>query len=148
MDKGPRLKVSSDRLVKPGIKPATPGLQGERFIHYTTAAPIFRFIFCRHCKGKQKLLKTKNLPKHANYSKTCVKRPISKRLKIGFQVKLSLNAGQKYCRMLQGEHSAILSTFIKLPVVTKTFILSIFEWLFYTGFTVPCIQRIHYCLTF
>ena len=34
-----RLKVSSNRLVKPGIKPATPGLQGKRFIHYTTAAP-------------------------------------------------------------------------------------------------------------
>ena len=29
----------SDRLVKPGIEPATPGLQGKRFIHYTTAAP-------------------------------------------------------------------------------------------------------------
>ena len=34
---------------------------------------------------------------------------------------LSLNAGQKYCRMLQGEHSAILSTFIKLPFVIKIF---------------------------
>ena len=34
------------------------------------------------------------------------------------------------------EHSAILSNFIKLPFVIKTFILSIFEWLFYTGFTV------------
>ena len=32
--------------------------------------------------------------------------------------------------------SAILSTFIKLPVVIKTFVLSIFEWPFYTGFTV------------
>ena len=36
-----------------------------------------------------------------------------KRPKIGFQYLLSLNADQKYCRMLQGEHSAILSTFIK-----------------------------------
>ena len=27
--------------------------------------------------------------------------PLSKRLKIGFQDPLSLNAGQKYCRMLQ-----------------------------------------------
>ena len=35
----PRLEVSSDRLVKPEIEPATPGLQGKRFIHYTTAAP-------------------------------------------------------------------------------------------------------------
>ena len=35
------------------------------------------------------------------YSKTCVKQPLSKRQKIGFQDRLSLNAGQKYCRMLQ-----------------------------------------------
>ena len=69
------------------------------------------------------------------YSKTCVKRPLSKRQKIGFQEQLSLNAGQKYFRMLQ-EHSAILSTFIKLPFVIKTFVLSIFVWPFYTGFTV------------
>ena len=50
---------------------------------------------------------------------------------------VSLNAGQKYCRMLQGEHSAILLTFIKgehsailltfikLPFVIKIFALSI-----------------------
>ena len=31
------------------------------------------------------------------YSKTCVKQPLSKRQKIGFQYQLSLNAGQKYC---------------------------------------------------
>ena len=49
---------------------------------------------------------------------------------------LSLNAGQKYCRVLQGERSAILSTFIKLPFVIKIFVLSICEWPFYTGFTV------------
>ena len=61
------------------------------------------------------------------YSKTCVKWPLSKRLKIGFQDQLSLNADQKYCRMLQGEHSAILWTCIKLPTVNKIFVLSIFE---------------------
>ena len=59
----------------------------------------------------------------------------SKRQKIGFQDRLSLNAGQKYCRMLQGEYSAILSTFNRLRFVIKTFVLSIFEWPFYTGFT-------------
>ena len=53
--------------------------------------------------------------KLARYSKTCVKQPLSKRLKLGFQDQLSLNAGQKYCRMLQREHSAILLVFIKLP---------------------------------
>ena len=33
--------------------------------------------------------------------------------------------------MLKVEHSAILATFIKLPVVINIFILSIFEWPFY-----------------
>ena len=36
----------------------------------------------------------------------------------------------------KGEHSAILSTFIKLPFAIKTFVLSIFEWPFKTWFTV------------
>ena len=75
----------------------------------------------------------------------------AKRLKIGFQDQLSLNtgqkycrmlrsehsaSGQKYCRMLQREHSAILLTFIKLSFVVEIFVLSIFEQPFYTGFTV------------
>ena len=58
------------------------------------------------------------------YSKTCVKRRLSKRPKFGFQDQLSLNAGQKYFRMLP-LHSAILSTIIKLPFVIKIFVLSI-----------------------
>ena len=37
---------------------------------------------------------------------------------------LLLNAGKMYCRILQGEHSAILLTFIKLPFVIKIFDLS------------------------
>ena len=70
------------------------------------------------------------------YSQTCVKRPLKNITKIGFQDQLSLNAGQKYCRMLPLEHSAILATFTKLPFVIKTFVLSIFEWPLKTGFTV------------
>ena len=77
------------------------------------------------------------------YSKICVIRPLSKSVKIGFQDQLSHNAGQKYCRMLQGEHSAILLTCIKLPVVIKTFVLSIFEWPFYTGFTILYVLLIY-----
>ena len=38
--------------------------------------------------------------------------------------------------MLQGEHSAILLTFIKLPFDIKTFVLSILEWPLKTGFTI------------
>ena len=60
-----------------------------------------------------------------------------KKTKNGFQDYLSLNAGQKYCRMLQWEHSAILSTFIKLAFDIKIIVLSIYEDPFYTGFTVP-----------
>ena len=59
---------------------------------------------------------------------------LKRRPNIGFQDRLLVNAGQKYCRMLQGEHSAILSTFIKLPFVFKTFVLSMFEWPLKTGF--------------
>ena len=60
------------------------------------------------------------------HSITCVKWPPLKRSQIGFQDQLSLNAGQMHCVMLQGEHSAILSIFIKLPFVIKTFVLSFF----------------------
>ena len=69
------------------------------------------------------------------YSKICLKKT-----KNGFQDRLSLNAGQRYCRMLQIEHTAILSTFIKLPFAIKIFVLSIFEWPLKTGFTIFWIQ--------
>ena len=65
------------------------------------------------------------------YSKTCVKRPFSKRTKIGFQDQLSLNAGQKHCRIQQYFRPS-LSYHLSL----RTLFLSIFESQFYTGFTV------------
>ena len=65
------------------------------------------------------------------YSKTCVKWPLSKRPKIVFQDQLSLDAGQKYCRMLQ------LSTFIKLPFVIR--------YLFCVYFWVAILRRF-YCI--
>ena len=67
------------------------------------------------------------------YSKTCLMRPLKKKTKIVLD-RLSLNAGQKYCRML--EHSAILLTFITLPFTIKIFVLSTFEWPLKTEFTV------------
>ena len=60
------------------------------------------------------------VPRVIQYYKTCVKWPLSERPKIGFQDQLSLNASQKYCRMLQREHSAILPIFIRLPFVVKS----------------------------
>ena len=76
----------------------------------------------------------------------CVKGPLSKRQKKLF-LRLSLNAGQIYCRMLQREHSVILLIFIKLPVVIETFVLSIFEWPFYTGFIRERSSSVVECLT-
>ena len=96
-----------------------------------TVKTIYKILSVEHrndfslCKGKI-----------LQYSITCVNRPLSERPQISFQDQLSLNAGQKYCRKLQGEHSAILSTFIKLPFGIKIFVLSIFEWPLYTGFTI------------
>ena len=72
----------------------------------------------------------------AIYSKTCLKGPLSKRPKIGFQDRLS--------HVLQNAprgHSAILSTLIKLPFVFKIFVLSIFELPLKPGFTV-CLSYI------
>ena len=48
--------------------------------------------------------------------------------------------------MLQGEHSAILLTFIKVPFVFKIFVSSIFEWPFYTGFTVAKVCQCVYLM--
>ena len=44
-------------------------------------------------------------------------------------------------------HSAILSTFTKLPFVTKIFALSIFEWPLNTGFTVLDFADTMYVIT-
>ena len=70
------------------------------------------------------------------YSKTYLKQSLSKRPQIVFHDQLSLDAGQKNCRLLQKEHSAILSTFIKLPLSLRSLFCLFFEWPFYTGFTV------------
>ena len=59
--------------------------------------------------------------------KKFLKRPLKKKTKIGFQYRFWLNVGQKSCRKLPLEHSAILLTFIKVPFVNKIFVLSIFE---------------------
>ena len=73
----------------------------------------------------------------SDHSKTYVKQPLSKRPKMFFKF--------DYCLMqvksIRREHSTILWTFIKLPVVIKIFVLSIFEWPFYTDFTVLLIME-------
>ena len=60
-----------------------------------------------------------------SYCKICVKRPLSKRPKIGFQDQLVKSVAE-----CSEEHSAILLTSFKLPFVIKIFVLFIFEWPF------------------
>ena len=67
-----------------------------------------------------------------NVQKKRCKMATLKKKKNGFQYQLLLNAGQKFCRMLQGEHSAMLLSFIKLPLVIKIYVLAIYELPFYT----------------
>ena len=62
------------------------------------------------------------------YSKTCLKRLLKKRPKIGFQDQLSLSAGQKYCRMLQ---ESILQYF--RPALSYHLSLRPLFWLFWVG---------------
>ena len=69
------------------------------------------------------------------YSKSCLKQPLSKRPKIGFQDQLSLNAGQKYCRMLPLDHSSVPLTTMKIQFVIQI-VLSIFQWPLYIGLTI------------
>ena len=100
------------------------------------------FINERLLMGRKESNQT-NKAKFGHYSKSCMKRPFSKRPKVGSQDQLSLNSGQKYCRMLQGEHSATLSTFIKLLFVIKIFVLSFLKWPLKTGFTVLYFSKTH-----
>ena len=94
---------------------------------------------CSNLRWKEQIYE-QQLKKCTRIGITTIKPVLSghsiKNTKIGFQYRLSLNGGQKYCRMLQGEHSAILSTSIKLPFSIKILVLSIFKWPLKTGFTV------------
>ena len=79
--------------------------------------------------------------------KIWLKWPLSKRPPKN-QDQLPLNEDQKYCRMLQREHSAIILTFIKLPFVIKIFVLSNFEWPLKTGFTALVSSADNFCNQF
>ena len=79
-------------------------------------------------------MKNYSADKELKYSKTCVKQPFSKRLKLVFKTNFRLMQVKSIAEC--SKHSAILSTFIKLPFVIKIFVLPIFEWPFYTGFTI------------
>ena len=94
---------------------------------------IFQFQVLVQCGPQASAINT-----GLNCSECTVKPVLSGRLKktpkIGFQDQLSLNAGQKYCRMLQESILQYFRPSLELPFVLKTFVLSVFEWPFKTGF--------------
>ena len=87
-----------------------------------------------------------NTDDSCQYSKTCLKQPLKRTPKIGFQYRSSLNLCQKYCRMLQWKHSAILPISIKLRFPIKDLVLSILKWPLKTGFTVHSPRQMRSCL--
>ena len=86
--------------------------------------------------GKNKRCTYKQVHEIYRCSKTCVKRPLSKRPKMVFQTNYPLMQVKSIAECSKREHSAILSTFIKQPVFIKIFVLSIFVLPFYTCFTI------------
>ena len=61
------------------------------------------------------------------YSETPIKRPLKNRQNKGMKAMWYLNASQKYCRMLHGEHSVVLLTCIKRLSVMQTYFWSSVE---------------------
>ena len=59
--------------------------------------------------------------------------------KLVFNTNYRLMQVKRFAEYSKGEHSTILLVSIKQPFVIKIFVLSIFEWSFYTGFTTQCI---------
>ena len=70
METSPRLKVSSDRLVEPGIEPVTPCLQDKWLIHYTTAAPRNLMCLLNAFKADLKTKQNKTCHKHRSLAST------------------------------------------------------------------------------
>ena len=66
---------------------------------------------------------------HSEYSKTCLKRPLKKYLKLGFKT--------DYCLMqVKRIAECSLGPSLELLFVVKTFVLSVFKWPLKTGDTV------------
>ena len=91
---------------------------------------FFFFFFKKDLEESYQSVKSKDSMCSDNLVVKSTVKPVlcghSKRRPNWFSGPLPLNAGQKYCRMLQGEHLAKLLTVIKLTLVIKVFVLCIF----------------------
>ena len=113
--------------------------------HYTCVTFIvtlyFSILYCSHLCS---MFSLKDLKTSVSclclsvklYSKPVLSCHSKRRPKLVFKTDYFLMQVKSIAECSKGEHSAILSTFIKLPIVIKIFVLSIFEWLLKEGFTV------------
>ena len=76
------------------------------------------------------------------YTKTCLKGPLKKKARNCYSRQIIAQCRSKVLQNAPREHSAILSTFIKLPFVFKTFVC-----LFLIGFTVSHSEKFNKSLT-
>ena len=85
------------------------------------------------------------LPSMQRFKRTDTVKPVlsghpKKDQKLVFKTDYRLMQVKSIAECSKREHSAILSTCIKLPSVFKTFVLSILEWPLKTGLTVTILQ--------
>ena len=105
----PKQKISFTMTNKGCVK-------GRFLIH------VFFLVYCAHFQ-------------YLDYSKTCLKYPSKRRPKIGFQYRLSLNAGQKYCRMPQESILQYFRPSLSYHLSLRP-LFCLFYWPLKTGFTV------------
>ena len=72
------------------------GFCQQKKIHFFPRSVSSYFFLLQNYLDFQRTIKNL-LQTPFSYSKTCVKRPLSKRVKIGFQDQLLLNAGENFC---------------------------------------------------
>ena len=118
----------------PAFKGASPGMYQVCTRSHGTPPPLHPPL--PPPQKKKKTLQNYRNNNSFNTVKSVLSSRSKRRPKVVFSDRFLLNEGQKFCRMFQWEHSAILSTFIKLPFIIKIFVLPILEWPLKTGVTV------------
>ena len=86
---------------------------------------------------RQKIIKNYPACKDTKYSKTCLKRPLKKNTKIGFQDRFHLMQVKSIAECSPWSILQYFGPSLRpLPFANKIFVLSIFEWPLKTGFIV------------
>ena len=115
---------------------------GKGFFFQLKMTMFFTFLIENMCCGArwQCLIEPFNRSTHPQHTVKPALRSHSKDKNLFSRPIIAL-CWSKVLQNAPREDSAILSTSIKLPFVSKTFVLSIFEWSLKTGFTVLFMEK-------